>query len=126
MYPPCPRYLPTAELQRSPPRRKEPRSQPPRSHRAPKFVNAGKRIKKVAKQKGIKATISNWDLAKRQEWLKKHGAAQVSTRKGGKRSTASKAYSPKIVKKGNTYWRVLASGKKKRTTKAAYQKARKK
>ena len=91
-----------------------------------KFVNAGKRIKKVAKQKGLKATIATWDLAKRQAWLKKHGAAQVSTRKGGKRSSARKAYSPKIVKKGNTYWRVLASGKKKRTTKAAYQEARKK
>ena len=90
------------------------------------FVNAGKRIKKVAKQKGLKATIGSWDLEKRQAWLKKHGAAQVGTRKGGKRTTASKAYSPKIVKKGNSYWRVLAGGKKKRTTKAAYQKSRKK
>ena len=37
------------------------------------------------------------------------------------RKGARTAYKTKIVKKGNTYWRVLASGKKKRTTKAAYQ-----
>jgi predicted secreted protein len=91
-----------------------------------KFKNAGLRIKKIAKQKGIKVLIGGMDLEKRQAWIKKHGGAKVSTRKGGKRTTARTAYQTKIIKKGNTYWRVLKSGKKSRTTKAAYQKSRSK
>jgi len=89
-----------------------------------KYKNAGMRIKKIAKQKGIKVLIGGMDLAKRESWLKKNGAAKVSTRKGGKRTTARTAYQTKIIKKGNTYWRVLKSGKKKRTTKSAYLKSK--
>ena len=84
-----------------------------------RFVNAGKRLKKLRK---VKLTSKAYNtLAKREAAIKKSGGKGTSTRKGMARKSARKAYKTKIVKKGNTYWRVLSSGKKKRTTKAAYK-----
>ncbi len=85
-----------------------------------RFVNAGKRLKKLKPKVKLSSKSYN-TLAKRQAAIKKAGGHKTSTRKGMSRKTARSAYKTKIVKKGNTYWRVLASGKKKRTTKAAYQ-----
>jgi len=85
-----------------------------------RFVNAGKRLKKLRKVKLSSKTYNT--LAKREAAIKRAGGKATGTRKGMARKGARTAYKTKIVKKGNTYWRVLSSGKKKRTTKAAYQK----
>ena len=94
------------------------------------FVNAGKRLKKLKPKVKLSSKSYN-TLAKRQAAIKKAGGSKVSTRKGGTRKTARKAYTSKVISKKMSngkmaHYRVYASGKKKRISKAAFQKAKKK
>ena len=96
-----------------------------------RFTNAGKRLKKLRPKVKLSSKSYN-TLAKRQAAIKRAGGSKTSTRKGMKRKSARKAYSGKtgVVSKRMSngkmsYWRISASGKKKRISKEAHKKAKK-